>query len=246
MEPGARLRWETATVTAIEPRTPTIKSFFLSLPQPPAFLPGQHVDVRLTADDGYAAQRSYSIASAPEHGGPIELAIERLPDGEVSPFFHEVVAVGDEIELYGPIGGHFVWSVDAGGPVLLIGGGSGVVPLAAMVRHHAARASRVPLSLVVSARTTADLLFGDELRMLCAAERGARLVATVTRDTAAPDGVRRGRIDRALLAEALADLGGAPRHVFICGANDFVEHVAQLLVDLRVPPAQVKTERYGG
>lgn len=246
MTRSATRGWRTAIVTAIEPRTPTIKSFFFAAPDLPGFLPGQHMDVRLTAEDGYEAQRSYSIASAPESGGPIELAIERLANGEVSPFFHDVVQVGDAIELRGPIGGHFVWSVADGGPVLLVGGGSGVVPLASMMRHHAARASIIPATLVASARTSADLLFGAELRSLCTAGRNARFIATVTREAAAPRDVRRGRIDRALLEEALATVGGMPRHAFVCGANPFVEHVAQLLVDLGVLAAAIRTERYGG
>ena len=140
---AAKLSWRTAVVTAVVDRTPRIKSFLFALPQPPPFIPGQHMDVRLTAPDCYEAQRSYSIASAPEEASAVELAIERLQDGEVSPFFHDEVKAGDEIELRGPIGGHFMWSVKDGGPLLLIGGGSGVVPLASMVRHHAAQRSAV-------------------------------------------------------------------------------------------------------
>jgi ferredoxin-NADP reductase len=238
--PGA-LRWRTATIAAIEPRTPTIRSFFFALPEPVRFVAGQHMDVRLTAEDGYEAQRSYSIASAPDAGGPIELAIERLADGEVSPFFHDVARPGDEIELRGPIGGHFVWSVDDGGPVLLVGGGSGVVPLACMVRHHALRGSAIPLALATSARTAADLLYSDEMR----AALGPRYIATVTREAAAP-GRRHGRIDAAFLRDALQTLGAAPRHVFVCGSNAFVEHVTQRLDELAVLPALIRTERYGG
>jgi ferredoxin-NADP reductase len=183
---AAKLAWQPATVTAIEPRTPTVKSYFFRLAQPLRFVAGQHMDVRLTAPDGYQAQRSYSIASAPETAGLVELAIERLDDGEVSPFFHDVVAVGDEIELRGPIGGHFNWSVDDGGPLLLVGGGSGVVPLACMLRHRAARSSTVRAALVYSARTAADLIFGDELRALAARADGFALFATLTREASPP------------------------------------------------------------
>ncbi len=178
-----KLVWQPATVVAIEPRTPTVKSFFFRLPRPLSFIPGQHMDVRLTAPDGYEAQRSYSIASAPDGTDRIELAIELLQDGEVSPFFFDTVAVGDEIELRGPIGGHFMWSPDDGGPLLLVGGGSGVVPLACMLRHRAARRSAVPVALVYSARTAGDLIFGDELRMLRARRDGFHFIPTLTRET---------------------------------------------------------------
>ena len=241
-----KLLWRPATVVAIEPRTPTVKSFFFRLAQPVGFTAGQHMDVRLTAADGYQAQRSYSIASAPETDHGIELAIERLQDGEVSPFFHGTVAVGDEIELRGPIGGHFMWSVEDGGPLLLVGGGSGVVPLACMLRHRAARRSTVPATLVYSARTTADLIFGDELRALRARRDGFHFIPTLTRETTPPPGVRVGRIDAALLADALERLSGPPKTVFVCGANAFVETAADALLGLGVPPATIRTERYGG
>jgi ferredoxin-NADP reductase len=243
---AARLGWQIATIAAIEPRTPTVKSFFFRLPQPFSFTAGQHVDVRLTADDGYQAQRSYSIASPPETSSLIELAIERLGDGEVSPFFHDTAALNDPIELRGPIGGHFVWSVHDGGPVLLIGGGSGVVPLACMVRHRAARSSAVSLALVYSARTQADLIFGAELHSLAAGPAGFTLLPTLTRDASAPPALRKGRIGLDLLREALDALPAAPRTVFVCGANPFVEHVSGLLLGLGVAGASIRTERYGG
>jgi ferredoxin-NADP reductase len=241
-----KLLWQPASVAAIEPRTPTVKSFLFRLPQPVRFTPGQHMDVRLTAADGYEAQRSYSIASAPETDHGIELAIERLQDGEVSPFFHETVAVGDEIELRGPIGGHFMWSVDDGGPLLLVGGGSGVVPLACMLRHRAARRSTVPAALVYSARTTADLVFGDELRALRARRDGFHFIPTLTREPRPPAGFRVGRIDAALLTDALARLPAAPKLVFVCGANAFVETAAEALLGLGLAPSIIRTERYGG
>ncbi len=138
------MRWQPAKITAIVSDTPRVKNFFFELSRPFSFRAGQHVDVRLTAPDGYQAERSYSIASAPEAQSSLELAIERLDDGEVSPFFHDVAAVGDDIELRGPIGGHFVWEVADGGPLLLLGGGSGAVPLMAMIRHRASQGSRHP------------------------------------------------------------------------------------------------------
>lgn len=244
--PAAKLRWQTATVIAIESRTPTVKSFFFRLPQPLSFAPGQHMDVRLTALDGYEAQRSYSIASAPEGTDRIELAIEVLQDGEVSPFFHDVVALGDEIELRGPIGGHFMWSVDDGGPLLLIGGGSGVVPLACMLRHRAVRGSTVPLALVYSARTAGYLIFGEELRALSVRGDGFHYLPTLTRETRARPGFQTGRIDASLLAATLALLPAPPKLVFVCGANAFVETAADLLTGLGVAPETIRTERYGG
>lgn len=241
---SAKLRWRSAAVTAIVPQTPRIKSFFFALPDPRPFLPGQHMDVRLVAPDRYEAQRSYSIASAPEQPATIELAIERLQDGEVSPFFHDEVRVGDEIELRGPIGGHFMWSVKDGGPLLLVGGGSGVVPLAAMIRHHAAQADAIPVTLVYSARTAADLLYLGELRSYAAASGAFTLLATVTRETPRDADLGSGRIDRALLARAIGR--DRPFRTFVCGANAFVEAASQLLLDLGLPAEAIRTERYGG
>jgi len=240
-----KLVWQPATVVAIEARTSMVKSFFFRLPRPLSFIPGQHMDVRLTAPDGYEAQRSYSIASAPNGTDRIELAVELLQDGEVSPFFFDTVAVGDEIELRGPIGGHFMWSVDDGGPVLLVGGGSGVVPLACMLRYRAARRSAVPVALVYSARTASDLIFGDELRMLRARRDGFHFIPTLTRETNPAPGHRVGRIDAALLNDALMLLPSPPKLVFVCGANAFVETAADVLLGLGVPPAAIRTERYG-
>ena len=244
--PPQKLRWQAFTIAAVEARTPTVKSFFFSLAQPLRFVPGQHMDVRLTAPDGYEAQRSYSIASAPETGDRLELAIECLQEGEVSPFFFDTAAVGDEIELRGPIGGHFTWSIDDGGPVLLVGGGSGVVPLACMLRHRAARASSVAAALVYSARTAADLIFGDELRGYALRTDGLHYLPTLTRQIDPPAGVRTGRIDAAALGEALRHLPSAPKIVFVCGANPFVETATELLLGLGVAASTIRTERYGG
>jgi ferredoxin-NADP reductase len=243
---GAKLRWQPVSVVAIEQRTPTVKSFFFRPARPLRFAPGQHMDVRLTAPDGYEAQRSYSIASAPEETDFLELAIERLQDGEVSPFFHDTVVVGDEIELRGPIGGHFMWSVNDVGPLLLVGGGSGVVPLACMLRHRAAHNSTIPAALVYSARTAADLIFNEELRALDARGHGFHFIPTLTRETTPPQGVRTGRIDAPLLTATLALLPAPPKVVFVCGANAFVETAANTLLSLGIPPATIRTERYGG
>src|SRR5215475_6698930 len=232
--PPPKLIWQAFSIAAIEVRTPTVKSFFFRLAQPLRFVPGQHMDVRLTAPDGYQAQRSYSIASAPEAGDRLELAIECLQDGEVSPFFYDTAAVGDEIELRGPIGGHFTWSVDDGGPVLFVGGGSGVVPLACMLRHRAARASSVPAALVYSARMAVDLIFGNQLEGYAARADGFHYLPTLTRETNPPAGVRAGRIDATLLGEALARLPSTPKTTFVCGANAFVETATALLLSLGV------------
>lgn len=243
---AAKLRWQPATVIAIEPRIPTVKSYLLRFDEPLRFVAGQHMDVRLTAPDGYQAQRSYSIASAPETHDRIELTIERLQDGEVSPFFHDTVVVGDEIELRGPIGGYFNWSVEDGGPVLLIGGGSGVVPLACILRHRAARQSSIPMTLVYSARTTADLIFGDELHALSAHGDGFEFSPTFTRELNPAPQLRVGRIDGPLLRAALEPLPGLPKVSFICGKNSFVEVAARALLDLGIAAATIRTERYGG
>ena len=213
------MRWQKAKITAIVPQTPRMKSFYFELSQPFAFRAGQHVDVRLTAPDGYRAERSYSIASAPETPGGIELVIERLDDGEVSPFFHDVAAVGDEIELRGPIGGYFVWGVADGGPLLLLGGGSGVVPLMSMIRHRADQNSRVPMLLLFSARTFDDVLFRDELFDLEARGDGFDLALALTREPAKRPRDYERRIDTAMLTELLARLRGAPKQVFVCGSK---------------------------
>ena len=241
-----KLQWQSATVVAIESRTSTVKSFFFRLPRTLNFVPGQHMDVRLTAPDGYQAQRSYSIASAPEETDRYELAIELLQDGEVSPFFFNTVAVGDEIELRGPIGGHFRWSVADGGPLLLIGGGSGVVPLACMLRHRAARASSVPIALIYSARTAADIIFDDELHAMHTRRDGFHFVPTLTREANPAPGQRIGRINTSLLADTLALLQSTPKLVFVCGANAFVETATDALLALGVSPSTIRTERYGG
>lgn len=240
------LRWQQAAIAAIVRQTPRVKSFFFAPPHPFSFRAGQHVDVRLTAPDGYRAERSYSIASAPETADLIELAIEELDDGEVSPFFHEVATVGDEIELRGPIGGYFVWDIEDGGPLLLLGGGSGVVPLMSMIRHRAAQGSRVPALLLYSARSWDEIIFRDELIALHDRRDGFELVFALTREPARRSQDFGRRIDADITAELLARLRQAPSRVYICGANPFVEAASQSAIEAGVAPHIIRTERYGG
>lgn len=239
-------RWRLARIVAILPRTRRIKSVFLAVAAPFAHRAGQHVDVRLTAPDGYRAMRSYSIASAPGDEAVIELAIERLDDGEVSPFFHDVAEVGDEIELRGPLGGHFVWSPADGGPLLLAGGGSGLVPLMSMLRAREAMAPDVPAALLVSARHWDDVPYRDELLSLERRRGGLVLTVTLTREAPRRPGDHGRRVDAAMLAELVARLPAPPRGAFVCGSNGFVNAAADGIVAAGVPPSSVRTERYGG
>jgi ferredoxin-NADP reductase len=240
------IAWQTARITAIVQQTAAIKSFFFAPEKPFRHRPGQHVDVRLVAPDGYTAMRSYSIASAPGLDGVFELAIDHLPEGEVSAFFHEIAEAGDEIEIRGPLGGHFVWQPEDGGPVLLIGGGSGLAPLMAMIRHWHAKASQVPVLLLLSSRTQAEALFLDELLALETASPQFHMRLALTREHAgrAQDFSR--RVDAQMLVDVLPLLGEAPRSVFICGSNSFVNAAADAVVASGVPAAVVWTERYGG
>ena len=213
----------------------------LDVPGWPGHRAGQHVDVRLTAEDGYQAQRSYSIASAPEDPR-LALTIERLDDGEVSPYLAEELRPGDRLELRGPIGGYFVWDVSLGGPLFLVAGGSGVVPLMAMVRHRAAAASDVAARLLFSSRTWEDVIYRDELERL--AGGGLEVVHTLTRSQ--PDGWAgyARRVDAAMLREVAWPPSERPQ-TFVCGPTAFVETVAGALVDLGHDPATIKTERFG-
>jgi ferredoxin-NADP reductase len=237
--------WQTAKIVEIIPRTPTIKSFIFELPRPFAFRAGQHVDLRLTAPDGYRAMRSYSIASAPADSNRIELAIDLLPNGEVSPFFHEVAAVGDDIDLRGPLGGHFIWTASDGGPLLLIGGGSGVVPLMCMARYRRTAAPDVPAVLLFSARRWVDVLYRDELFALAAKGNGLDVVLTLTREAPRRPGDYGRRVDGPMVAAALAHLPSSPRHVFVCGSNPFVNAATDGAIAAGVPADMIKTERYG-
>ncbi|RDJ27780.1 oxidoreductase [Bosea caraganae] len=238
-------RWQSAKIVRIVQRTARIKSYFFDLPEPFAYQAGQHVDVRLTAPDGYRAMRSYSIASGLGGAGPLELAIERLDDGEVSPFFHDVAEVGDEIELRGPLGGHFVWSPADGGPLLLIGGGSGVVPLMSMLRELHSSGAPVPAALLLSARTWDEALFRDELIALERELGSFALAFALTREPPRrPEDYGR-RADMAMVSEVMARLPALPRHVFVCGSNAFVGTAADGVVAAGVPATSVRTERYG-
>lgn len=240
------LRWQQAVIESIVATTPRIKSYFLSLPKPFAYRAGQHVDIRLTAADGYRAERSYSIASGPDEPGPLELTIEKIDDGEVSSFFHDVARPGDSIELRGPIGGYFVWTVKDGGPVFLVGGGSGTVPLMSMVRHRRAQKSAVPMLLLISARTWTDVPFRDELLRYAADDPSFQLIMAITREPArrAEDYSR--RIDGSIVRELLARLPAAPTFMFLCGTNAFVNAAADGAVAAGVATALIHTERYGG
>ncbi len=219
-----------------------MKSIVLELPEWTGHRAGQHVDVRLTAEDGYQAQRSYSIASAPEDGYVV-LTVERLDDGEVSPYLTDVLRAGDRLELRGPIGGYFVWETSLGGPLLLVGGGSGIVPLRAMLRHRAAARSTVPARLLYSSRSLEDVIYCDDLNRLAAYDEiDVRL--TLTREW--PDDWKgnRGRVDKELLGEVAwsTDEGGL---TYICGPTGFVEAAAGGLVELGHDPAGIRTERFG-
>jgi len=208
----------------------------------PGHAAGQHVDVRLTAEDGYQAERSYSIASAPEDAR-LALTVERIDDGEVSPYLTEELRAGDELELRGPVGGHFTWRVEQGGPLLLVAGGSGLVPLMAMLRHRAARGSGVEARLLVSARGWDDLLYREELGRLAGGD-GLAVHYTLTRSR--PPGWT--GWDRRVDAEMLAAVGPAPAErplVYVCGPTPFVEGVAERLVTLGHPAGGIRTERFG-
>ena len=223
--------------------TPRVRSLVLSVPGWPGHLPGQHVDVRLTAEDGYQAQRSYSISSASGAGGRLALTIERLEDGEVSPYLAGEVEVGDRLELRGPIGGYFVWDASAADPLILLAGGSGVCPLMAMLRHRAARSSAVPVRLLYSARSLEDVIFRAELDRLAAGD-GVDVVLTLTRSRPPWwDGYAR-RVDAAMLSEVVWEPARRPL-AFVCGPTAFVESVAAGLVALGHDPGRVRTERFG-
>ena len=233
-----------ATITAIRDETPRVRSYALGLPSWTPHRPGQHYDLRLTAADGYSVQRSYSIASGPEKEGEIEVTVERVIDGEVSPFLHDVAVVGDRIEVRGPIGGYFVWEPTLGGPLLLIAGGSGIVPLMAMIRHRAATASRIPTRLLYSSRAPDDIIYANELRDLAARNDGLEVLHTLTRSQPAGWTGYARRIDDAMLAEVRRTLGDAPL-VYICGPTPLVEGAANGLVRIGVPAQRIRTERFG-
>ena len=241
-----RLEWRVAKVVDVRDETPRARTLVLDVPSWPGHQAGQHVDVRLVAEDGYQAQRSYSIASAPEDPH-VELTIERIENAEVSPYLCDVLRPGDGVEVRGPIGGYFVWSAAREGPVLLVAGGSGIVPLMSMLRHRA-RASadlraRAPVRLLYSARSVDDVIYRSELEAL-EVTTGVRVALTITRDPA-PDwsGYRR-RIDRAMLEEVAWPSSDRPV-AFVCGPTPLVESVASSLVELGYDASRVRTERFG-
>ncbi|HJZ50522.1 MAG TPA: ferredoxin reductase [Roseiflexaceae bacterium] len=238
-----RLEWQLGRVVAVVDETPRVKSLVFDVPGWAGHTAGQHVDVRLTAEDGYQAERSYSLASPPEER-QITLTIERLDDGEVSPYLTDVLQEGDQLELRGPIGGYFTWHLADGGPLLLVGGGSGIVPLMAMIRHRAAHTSTVPTRLLSSSRAFEEIIYRQELAQLAAIDTTLMVTQTLTRQQP-PDwtGYRR-RIDHAMLAEVAWPPSERPL-AFVCGPTALVETVASALVELGHDPLCVKTERFG-
>jgi ferredoxin-NADP reductase len=224
--------------------TPRVTTLVLEVPGWPGHRAGQHVDVRLTAADGYQAQRSYSIASAPDEPDQVALTVERIEDGEVSPYLVDELAEGDQIELRGPIGGYFVWEIEMGGPLLLVAGGSGICPLMAMIRHRAARGSRVPTRLLYSSRSLEDVIYKVELDRLAGRADELEVFHTLTRTRPSDWNGYARRIDRDMLAE----VGFPPERrplCLLCGPTPLVEAVARTLVELGHPPDRVKTERFG-
>jgi ferredoxin-NADP reductase len=230
--PKAPGRWQIGTVTQVTVETPMVKTFRIALPMWMPHLPGQHYDVRLTAPDGYHAQRSYSIASSPLDEGSVELTIDRLDDGEVSPYFNDVVEEGDQVEVRGPFTSYFVWRGES--PVLLLGGGSGVVPLMAMLRHRRRVAPELPMRLVYSVRTAEDVIYADEL--------GEDAELTFTREPPAGWAGHSGHIDAEMIARAGVPTDGT---VFVCGSNGFVETASRLALDAGFDARRIRTERFG-
>jgi ferredoxin-NADP reductase len=234
--------WRTATVRELVRENAQARTIVLEVPGWPGHLAGQHVDVRLTAEDGYQAERSYSIASAPE-SPELALTVVVFEDGEVSPYLAQELRAGDQFEVRGPVGGYFTWRVEDGGPLLLLAGGSGLVPLMAMLRHHHAQASAVPVRLLVSARRFDDVLYRDELAALDR-ERGVAVNYTLTREQ--PPGWT--GFGRRVDAEMLTAVGPSPAdhpRVFVCGPTAFVEYVADRLVELGHPAGAIRAERFG-
>src|SRR6266567_864472 len=241
--PG-RLTWQLGEVVTTQPETARTKSITLMVPNWRGHQAGQHVDVRLTAADGYQAERSYSIASPPEEAPRVTLTVERLDDGEVSPYLTEELRVGDKLELRGPIGGYFVWEAQMGGPLLLVAGGSGIVPLMAMLRHRAAAGGSVATRLLYSSRSSEEVIYSDELDHLVSSSTMLEVVQTLTRvQPPGWTGYHR-RIDSEMLRAVAWPPGQRPL-AFICGPTPFVETAAASLVTLGYDPVRIKTERFG-
>ena len=237
-------KWQVATVVRVWDETPTVKSVAFTVPDWRDFRPGQHLDVRLTAPDGYQAQRSYSIASAPEDDGPPVITIELIADGEVSPYFHFATAEGGQFEIRGPVGGPFTWTTATGGPLLLVGGGSGVVPLMSMLRHRQNHGAAVRALLLQSARSFDELIYRHELEDMATAGSGLSLVRTLTRQRPAGWTGYARRVDTAMLADVLSALG-MPASSYLCGPAGFVDLAARELVGHGAPPEQVRMEMFG-
>lgn len=238
-----RLTWQLATVTGVIDQTRRVRTLELDAPDWPGHRPGQHIDVRLTAEDGYATERSYSIATAPD-GSMFGITVERLDDGEVSPYLTSELRQGDQLELRGPIGGFFVWVPDRGGPLQLIAGGSGLVPLMAMVRTRIATGSTVPVRILVSSRSWDDVIYRSELEAIATGEIDVSVTHTLTRSRPAGWTGHAGRVDRALLADVVWPSTERPL-CYVCGPSGFVETVASALVELGHAPDRVRTERFG-
>jgi ferredoxin-NADP reductase len=236
------IAWQLGEVAELVDETPLVKTLVLGVPEWTGHRAGQHVDVRLTAEDGYQAQRSYSIASAPEDER-LAITVERLDDGEVSPYLTQELVIGDKLELRGPIGGYFVWEADQGGPLLLVGGGSGVVPLAAMLRHRAASGASIPSRLVYSARSLADVIYREELDRFAASDKEVEVVYALTREQPAGWTGYARRVDEEILREVAYP--SSEGIAFVCGPTRFVETVADGLVAVGYAPGQVRTERFG-
>jgi ferredoxin-NADP reductase len=234
-----RLSWQLAAVEDVVDETPRVRTIVLDVPEWPGHRAGQHLDVRLTAEDGYRAEREYSIASAP--GEPVAITVERLEDGEVSPYLTEELRPGDALELRGPVGGYFVWDPEDGGPLLLAAGGSGIVPLRAILRHRVRSGSDVPVRLLYSSRTLEDVIYRAELEDHA---EGVEVVHTLTREQPMGWTGYSRRVDAGLLGEVAWPVGELPL-AFVCGPTSFVETVAGGLVELGYSPERIKTERFG-
>jgi ferredoxin-NADP reductase len=242
--PSGRLAWQLAEVTDTVTETPRVRTLVLDVPDWPGHRAGQHVDVRLTAEDGYQAERSYSIASAPDE--PPAVTVERLEDGEVSPYLVDEVVPGDRFEVRGPIGGYFVWDAySASEPLFLVAGGSGVVPLMSMLRHRAATGSTVPTRLLYSSRTLADVIYRQELEQLQGVGDGLEVLHTLTREQPPGWTGHTGRVNRELLQEVAFGPEENPS-VYVCGPTSFVESVSGTLVEMSYEPRCIRTERFGG
>lgn len=243
-EAPARLEWRVATVTSVRDETPHARTIVLDVPEWRGHRAGQHLDIRLVAEDGYEAQRSYSIASSPESAS-VELTVERIENAEVSPYLCDVLRAGDGLEIRGPIGGYFVWHATLEGPLLLVAGGSGIVPLMSMLRHRSRTAAgpHTPVRLLYSARSLADVIYKQELDAV-AGTPNSDIAFTLTRSAPSDWNGYRRRIDRAMLEDIAWPAADAAR-AFVCGPTPLVESVASLLVDLGYAPERVKTERFG-